>query len=123
VGHLMGLPVFTDANIPTTLGAGTNEDRIIVFASGVSHLWERDGDPVTLSFEQLAGTSLQVQLVCYGYAAFPAGRCRAAAGGVSAVTAPTLYPAKSVAGCARGAPPPHRRPREGAHAVRLRHHH
>jgi len=90
VGKLMGLPVFTDANIPTNLGAGTNEDRILVFASGVSHLWERDGDPVTLSFEQQAGTSLQVQLVCYGYAAFTAGRYPAASGVVTGLTTPSF---------------------------------
>lgn len=83
VGSMFGLPVYTDANIPTTLGAGTNEDRIIVHASSVVHLWERSGDPVTLSFEQQAGTSLQVQLVCFGYVAFTAGRYPAASGVVS----------------------------------------
>ena len=83
VGRMHGLPVFTDANIPTNLGTNTNEDRIIVMASSVVHLWERANDPVTLSFEQQAGTSLQVQLVCYGYAAFTAGRYPAATGVVS----------------------------------------
>lgn len=85
VGRMHGLPVFTDANIPTNLGAGTNEDRIIVEASPVVHLWERDGDPITLSFEQQAGTSLQVQLIAYGYAAFTAGRYPTASGVVSGV--------------------------------------
>jgi HK97 family phage major capsid protein len=83
VGSMHGLNVYTDANIPTNLGAGTNEDRIIVEASQVVHLWERANDPVTLSFEQQAGTSLQVQLVVYGYAAFTAGRYPAASGVVS----------------------------------------
>jgi HK97 family phage major capsid protein len=83
VGYMHGLPVYTDANIATNLGVSTNEDRIIVMASQVVHLWERGGDPVTLSFEQQAGTSLQVQLVCYGYAAFTAGRYPAATGVVS----------------------------------------
>ena len=69
-----------DDNIPTNLGAGTNEDRIIVQASPVVHLWERTDDPVTLSFEQQAGTSLQVQLVAFGYFAFTAGRYPAASG-------------------------------------------
>jgi len=81
--RLQGLPVFTDANIPTNLGAGTNEDRIIVQASSVVHLWERANDPVTLAFEQQAGTSLQVQLIAYGYAAFTAGRYPAASGVIS----------------------------------------
>lgn len=83
VGRMHGLPVYTDANIPTNGGAGTNQDSIIVASSGVVHLWERAADPVTLSFEQQAGTSLQVQLVAYGYAAFTAGRYPAAVGVVS----------------------------------------
>jgi hypothetical protein len=52
-------------------------------ASRIVHLWERNDDPVTLAFEQQAGTSLQVQLVAYGYAAFTAGRYPAASGVVS----------------------------------------
>lgn len=80
---LQGLPVYTDANIPTNLGVGTNEDRIIAMCSQVVHLWERPSDPVTLGFEQTAGNSLQVQLVAYGYSAFTAGRYPAASGVVS----------------------------------------
>lgn len=83
VGQMHGLGVFIDANIPTNLGAATNEDRIIVIADPIVHLFERSEDPVTLSFEQQAGTSLQVQLVCYGYAAFTAGRYPGGAGVVS----------------------------------------
>jgi HK97 family phage major capsid protein len=83
VGSMHGLPVYIDANIPTNLGTNTNEDRIIVIAHPVVHLWERAGDPVTLSFEQQAGTSLQVQLIVYGYAAFTAGRYPGASGAVS----------------------------------------
>jgi HK97 family phage major capsid protein len=30
VGNILGIPVYLDSNIPTTLGAGTDEDRIIV---------------------------------------------------------------------------------------------
>lgn len=85
VGSMHGLPVYTDANIPTNLGASTNEDRIIVEASQIVHLFERPQDPVTLSFEQQAGTSLQVQLIAYGYLAFTAGRYPAASGVVSGV--------------------------------------
>jgi hypothetical protein len=92
VGRMHGLPVFTDANIPTNLGAGTNEDRIIIAATPIVHLWERNEDPVTLSFEQQAGTSLQIQLVALGYSAFTAGRYPAAVGVVSgsALVAPSF---------------------------------
>lgn len=83
VGRMHGLPVYTDANIPTNLGAATNEDRIIALAAPLVHLFERTSDPVTLSFEQQAGTSLQVQLIVYGYSAFTNGRYPAATGVVS----------------------------------------
>jgi HK97 family phage major capsid protein len=78
VGRIHGLPVFTDANIPTNFH--TNQDAILINASRLVHHWERTEDPVTLSFEQQAGTSLQVQLVAYGYQAFTAGRYPAANG-------------------------------------------
>jgi HK97 family phage major capsid protein len=85
VGQMHGLGVYVDANIPTNLGASTNEDRIIVLADPIVHLFERAQDPVTLSFEQQAGTSLQVQLIVFGYAAFTAGRYPGGAGVVSGV--------------------------------------
>ena len=90
VGRLQGLPVYLDANIPTNLGSNTNEDRILIFASPVVHLFERANDPVTLSFEQQAGTSLQVQLICYGYVAFTAGRYPGASGTVTGLTPPSF---------------------------------
>ena len=90
VGNMHGIPVYVDPNIPTNLGTNTNEDRIIAIAHPIVHLWERSNDPVTLSFEQQAGTSLQVQLVCYGYVAFTAGRYPAASGVVTGLTPPTF---------------------------------
>ena len=91
VGRIHGLPVFTDANIPTTFH--TNEDAIIIIASRIVHLWEaEDGRPFTVAFEQQTGTSLQVQLVAYGYSAFTAGRYPAASGYVygAGLTAPSF---------------------------------
>ena len=90
VGRIHGLPVYTDANIPTNFH--TDEDPIIVSATRIVHLWERNEDPVTLSFEQQAGTALQVQLIAYGYAAFTAGRYPAASGYVygAGLVAPTF---------------------------------
>src|SRR5262249_38488034 len=80
VGFIHGLPCYIDANIPTNLGAGTNEDRIIVEASRGVHLLERQADPVTVTFDQPLGPQLALQLVAYGYAAFTAGRYPAASG-------------------------------------------
>lgn len=75
VGTLHGLPVVTDANIPTGLGAGTNEDRIIVARAEDLLLWEEgDGAPRRLRFEETTGGSLTVKLVVYGYSAFTGGR-------------------------------------------------
>jgi HK97 family phage major capsid protein len=90
VGNMHGIGVYVDPNIPTNLGTNTNEDRIIIVAHQIVHLFERQQDPVTLSFEQQAGTSLQVQLVCYGYVAFTAGRYPAASGVVTGLTPPTF---------------------------------
>jgi HK97 family phage major capsid protein len=78
VGFIMGLPVVTDANIPTNLGAGTNEDRILVLSSQEAMLWEAPNTPLELRFEEVAdvatGAQLQVGLVVYGYSAFTAER-------------------------------------------------
>jgi HK97 family phage major capsid protein len=74
VGTIMpGIPVVLDANIPTNLGAGTNEDRIIVLDADETFLWE-EGGPLYLRFEETTGGSLTTKLVVYGYSAFSAGR-------------------------------------------------
>lgn len=75
VGTLHGLPVITDANIPTNLGAGTNEDIVVVAKLDDLLLWEQDGGmPRELRFEETAGGNLTVKIVVYGYSAFTAGR-------------------------------------------------
>ena len=83
VGNMLGLNLYVDANIPTTLGATTNADAIIVVCSNLVHLFERPNDPVVLAFEQTNATSLQVTLVGYSYVAYTAGRFPAASGAVT----------------------------------------
>lgn len=74
-GQLFGLPVITDANIPTGLGAGTNEDRIIVGRPSDWHLFEQgDGSPQMLRFDAPGAHSLTIRLTVHGFAAFAAGR-------------------------------------------------
>lgn len=73
VGFILGLPVYTDASIPTAVGTGP-EDQVIVLRKEDSILWEDAGAPFQLRFDQTAGTNLSVTLVAYGYAAFTAGR-------------------------------------------------
>jgi hypothetical protein len=65
-----GLVVVTDANIPTNLGAGTNEDRIYIVDTDECHLWEDPNAPVFIRAEQAAAASLGVLLVLYGYFAY-----------------------------------------------------
>lgn len=90
VGTLFGLPVITDANVPTNLGAGTNEDMIFVIRAFDHILWEEgDGMPRRLRFEETNGGALSVKLVVYGYSAFTAGRypkATATVGGTGLVT-------------------------------------
>lgn len=69
-----GLPVVTDAGIPTNLGGGTNEDAILIMRADDALLWEEAPTPRRLRFEETLGGSLTVKLVVYGYVAFTAGR-------------------------------------------------
>ncbi len=93
VGTLQGLPVLVDANIPTNLGAGTDEDRIIVLRRTDPILWEEgDGMPRELRFEETSGGNLTVKLVVYGYSAFTAERYASAVSVISGtgLVAPTF---------------------------------
>jgi HK97 family phage major capsid protein len=77
VGSVLGTPIHTDANIPTTLStagtSGSNEDFIALFKRGDLHLWEeRGGVPRQFTFEETLGDKLQVKLVLSGYSAWTA---------------------------------------------------
>lgn len=74
VGSVVGIPVVTDAGVPTNLGSSTNEDRIIVTRrADVLHM-EDASAPVGLTFEEVLGDQLSVRMVAYGFSAFTAGR-------------------------------------------------
>ena len=81
VGYVQGLPVITDANIPTAFGTAA-EDVILVVDNRQLWLWEDPDSPKQLRFEQTLGNQLTVELVLYGYAAFTAGRYPSAVGRV-----------------------------------------
>lgn len=90
VGSIMGLPVITDASIPTAVGTGP-EDQVIVARWEDLLLWENgDGAPFQLRFEQTLGNQLTVKLVAYNYAAFTAGRYPTAVGVVGGNSASTF---------------------------------
>jgi HK97 family phage major capsid protein len=85
VGSALGLPIVTDPNLRTNLGAGTNQDEILVARRGDIYLWENgDGSPREFTFEQPVGPA-SVQLAVYGNAAFTAARYPTAVAYISGV--------------------------------------
>ena len=66
VGHLMGLPVVVDANVPTTISS--TQDPILIFRASDSWLWE-DTPKVRVFEEVLSGTG-QIRVQLFSYAAF-----------------------------------------------------
>jgi hypothetical protein len=65
-----GTAVVVDANMPINLGAGTNEDSIVIAPTEESFLWEDPGAPQFIRAEQTPAASLGVLLVLYGYFAY-----------------------------------------------------
>jgi HK97 family phage major capsid protein len=72
VGEMLGLPVFVDANMPTNLGAGTNQDVIVVGRFRDYYLWE--GSVRAEAFQQTYAQNLSLFCRLYNYAAFQAAR-------------------------------------------------
>lgn len=72
VGTLQGLPVYQDPNIPLNLGAGTNEDRIVIARTDDLILFE--GSPRTESFREPLAAQLSVLIRFYNYISLQAGR-------------------------------------------------
>ena len=75
VGTIAGVPVITDANVPINLGAGTDEDRIIIARREDLLLWEQgDGAPMSARYDSVGSGTGTIRLVAFGYSAFTAGR-------------------------------------------------
>jgi HK97 family phage major capsid protein len=72
VGTFQGLPVVVDPSIPTTDGAGTNEDVIIVMRSQDCILYE--SSLRTRVLPEVGSGTLTVRLQVYGYIAFTGER-------------------------------------------------
>lgn len=67
---ILGLPIVTDANIATNVGAGTNQDTIFVLDANESHLFEEgNGDPQYVTFEEPTG-KVAINIVMYGFGAY-----------------------------------------------------
>jgi HK97 family phage major capsid protein len=72
VGTMLGLPVYVDATIATNVGAGTNQDTILVARMADLMLWE--GQVRAEAFQQTYAQNLSVFVRLYNYASFQAGR-------------------------------------------------
>lgn len=72
VGTMLGLPVYVDALIPTNIGAGTNQDRIIVARFADLRLYE--GNVKAEAFPQTYANQLSVFVRLYNYASFQPAR-------------------------------------------------
>jgi HK97 family phage major capsid protein len=68
-----GLPVLVDANVPTSFGTSTNEDRILVTRIEDHVLWE-DGAPRLFTFDQAVNSPATIRLAVFGYSAYTAER-------------------------------------------------
>jgi HK97 family phage major capsid protein len=67
VGSVQGVNVYVDANIPTTLGASTNEDRIIVVATDECFLYEDSMGPYLETFRDVGSGTLTVRFRLHNY--------------------------------------------------------
>jgi hypothetical protein len=66
IGSLAGIPVVVDANIPTNLGGGTNEARMVVLSRAGFDFWETP-PRFTISTDSALMTNLQAQIVAVSY--------------------------------------------------------
>lgn len=78
VGSIAGIPVYLDANVPTTISSstfsGSTEDLVIVGVRGDWLLWEDEGGtPQQFRFDDVGSGTLTSRLVVAGYSAFSAG--------------------------------------------------
>lgn len=68
VSSIAGLPVIVDANVPVTLGSGTDEDRVI--AIHAPDLSVMEGEVRTRVLDAPLSDTLEVRIQLFGYSAF-----------------------------------------------------
>lgn len=74
VGSIQGVNVYVDANIPTTLGASTTEDVIIVAATDELYVYEDQSGPYLETFRDVGSGNLTVRFRLHNYWAQINGR-------------------------------------------------
>lgn len=72
VGTIQGLPVYVDATLPTNIGAGTNQDQIIVGRMADLMLWE--SHVRAEAFPQTYANQMSIFLRLYNYMSFQPAR-------------------------------------------------
>jgi HK97 family phage major capsid protein len=87
VGQAHGLPIVTDPNLPTNLGAGT-EDPVLVLRASDIVLWE--GGIRARVLPETKAQNLTVLLQIYNYLAFSAARYPQSVVQITGLTAPTF---------------------------------
>lgn len=73
-GVMQNLPVILDANVPTNLGTGTNEDRLIVARVTDTRLWEGTPRLQVTPITDASSETLTVRLKFWRYVIFLPGR-------------------------------------------------
>ncbi|MFE9864895.1 phage major capsid protein [Streptomyces sp. NPDC005506] len=72
VGRMAGVDIFLDANIPVNLGAGSDQDRILILKSDDLRLWE--SHIRAEAFQQTVAQNMSVFVRLYNYLAFQPAR-------------------------------------------------
>jgi HK97 family phage major capsid protein len=81
VGQMLGLPVYTDANLPVNQGAGTNQDVILIMRAPDFWLWE--STIRAEAFQQTYAQNMSVLVRLYNYVSFQPARYPASLSTVS----------------------------------------
>jgi len=69
VGSIMGVNVYITANMPLTLGAGANEDRIVIVRRSELMLFEDNRGPYLERFDDIGSANLTVRFRLHNYVA------------------------------------------------------
>ena len=88
-GKLLGAKLVQSGGVPSNLGGGTNETRIIAMDARDVYLWEDPNQPIYIKAEETLAANLQILYVIYSYSAFTAGRQPKA---VSAISGTGMIP-------------------------------
>lgn len=88
-GEIAGLKVVVDPNVPTNLGAGTNEDPVYVLVSSDLRLAEEGVQSAT--FEEVSSGTLAIRLQLWGYAAAILDRYPKGIAYINGLTAPSGF--------------------------------